>query len=147
MRGRRVIRVLAVVALGIALAGCAAESSESSSEGDPAATIEEVKAPDGTELQKVTLTGRAIDRLGIRFAPVAEQAGELVVPYAAIVYDSEGGTWVYTQPGPRSFLRERVTVRAIAGDRAFLTSGPDVGTEVVTVATPELYGAEQGIGA
>jgi hypothetical protein len=142
-----VAKLLAVAVLGVALAACAAESSESSSEGDPAATIEEVEAPDGTELQKVTLTRRAITRLGIRFEPVADQAGELVVPYAAVVYDPDGGTWVYTQPGPRSFLRERVTVREIAGDRALLTSGPEAGTPVVTVATAELYGAEQGIGA
>ena len=57
----------------------------------------------------------------------------------------EGGTWVFTEPEPNSFLRRRVTVREIAGDEAVLSDGPEAGTEVVTVATAELYGAEEGL--
>jgi hypothetical protein len=152
MRGARIRRirmmpVLAVAAIGIALSGCADGSESSESSGDPAATLEETKAPDGTELHEVTLTRSAIKRLGIDFAPVSDEGGALVVPYAAVVYDPEGGTWVFVQPGPRSFLRERVIVREIKGDQAFLLDGPEPGTQVVTVATPELYGAEQEIGA
>jgi hypothetical protein len=147
MRGGRGRWALAVAAVGLVLVACGPESSSDTSSGDPAATLEEVEAPDGTELHQVTLAQSAIARLGIELAPITELGGELVVPYAAIVYDPEGGTWVYTQPGPRSFLRERVTVRVIAGDEVFLTRGPKAGTDVVTVATPELYGAEQEIGA
>ena len=143
----RAIRMTAALFIGLALASCASESSDSESSGDPAATLEEVKAPDGTELHKVTLTAPAIRRLGVTFAPVAARGGDLVVPYGAVVYDPEGGTWVYTQPGPRSFLRERVTVREIVGNEAFLSAGPEPGTEVVSRATPMLYGAEQEIGA
>jgi len=137
--------VLAVAVVGLALFGCS-EASESTSSGDPAATLEETTAPDGTELQKVTLTADAIERLGIRLEPVTDQAGTLVVPYAAVVYDPVGGTWVYTRPGARSFLRAPVIVREIAGDDAFLFDGPAAGTRVVTVGTPELYGAEEEIG-
>ena len=139
--------VAAVVAVGLGLAGCADSSESSSSEGDPAATIEEVKAPDGTELQRITLQPRAAERLGIRFAPITEEAGSLVVPYAALVYDPSGGTWVYASPKPNVFLREPVNVREIVGNRVFLVDGPEAGTEVVTRATIELYGIEEGIGA
>jgi hypothetical protein len=144
---RRWIGAATLGVVGLLLAGCASESSESSESGDPAATLEETKAPDGTELQKVTLTAAAIRRLGIEFAPVTVRRADLVVPYGAVVYDPDGGTWVYTQPGPRSFLRERVTVREIVGKEAFLSAGPEPGTEVVARATPMLYGAEQEIGA
>lgn len=139
------LAVAAVVALGLGVAGCS-ESSESSSEGDPAATIKEVEAPDGTELQQVTLAPHAAQRLGIRFAPVTQEAADLVVPLGALVYDPQGGTWVYTEVKPRSFLRHRVEVREVEGDRVLLSAGPEVGTEVVTQGTAELYGTEEGIG-
>ena len=143
-RTRLALAALAAVSLGVA--GCASSEESSSSEGDPAATIEEVKAPDGTELQQVTLVPNAVGRLGIRFAPVTQEAGDLVVPVGALVYDPDGGTWVYTEVEPRSFLRQRVTVREVAGDRALLSEGPAVGTDVVTQGTAELYGTEEGIG-
>jgi hypothetical protein len=34
----------------------------------------------------------------------------------------------------------------IADDRAYLTTGPSVGTEVVTIGVAELYGTETGVG-
>jgi hypothetical protein len=139
--------VAAIAAVGLGVAGCS-DSSESSSEGgDPAATIEETKAPDGTELQRITLEPRAAERLGIRFATITEEAGSLVAPYAALVYDPFGSTWVYTSPKPNVFLRAPVNVREIAGERVFLVDGPEAGTKVVTRATIELYGVEEEIGA
>jgi hypothetical protein len=138
--------VAAIAALSLGVAGCADSSESSSDEGDPAATIEEVAAPDGTELQQVTLGPTAAGRLGIDFAPVTQEAADLVIPVGALVYDPEGGTWVYTEVEPRSFLRQRVTVREVAGDRVLLSEGPAAGTEVVTQGTAELYGTEEGIG-
>lgn len=139
--------VVAAVAVGLGVAGCADTSESSSEGGDPAATIKETKAPDGTELQRITLHPKSVERLGIRFAPITEEAGSLVIPYAALVYDPSGGTWVYTSPKPNVFLRAPVDVREIAGDRVFLVDGPEAGTEVVTRATIELYGVEEEIGA
>jgi hypothetical protein len=140
------LAITAIAAVGLGVAGCADTSESSSEEGDPAATIEETKAPDGTELQRITLLPRAKERLGIRFAPITEEGGTLVVPYAALVYDPAGGTWVYTNPKPNVFLRERVAVSEIVGDGVFLSDGPPAGTEVVTRGTLELYGVEEGIG-
>ena len=69
-----------------------------------------------------------------------------LVPYAAVIYDVNGGTWVYTkEPNALSFVRQSITVDYIEGDEAFLTEGPPVGTEVVTVGGAELYGAETGV--
>jgi hypothetical protein len=144
---RRVFWVVALVAMSLALFGCSEATESSESSGDPAASLEEVTAPNGEELERVILTEEAVKRLGIRMTPVAEQAGTRVVPYAAVVYDPNGSTWVYIRPKPRSFQRYPVTIRNIDGEDAFLSAGPDTGTPVVTVGTPELYGAEQEIGA
>ncbi len=68
-----------------------------------------------------------------------------VIPYAAVLYDPQGKTWTYTNPGPLTFVREPITVDRIEGDKAFLSDGPAPGTLVVTVGAAELFGAETGV--
>ena len=41
--------------------------------------------------------------------------------------------------------KQRITVAAIKGHSALLSSGPTVGARVVTVGAPELLGAEYDI--
>ncbi len=67
------------------------------------------------------------------------------VPYAAVIYGLRGETWVYTKPEPLVFVRQPITIDYIDGDQAILSEGPAAGTEVVTVAGAELYGAETGV--
>jgi hypothetical protein len=68
------------------------------------------------------------------------------IPYAALIYDVDGGTWVYVkEPNALAFNRQSVTVDYIQGDLVFLTDGPDVGSEVVTVGGAELFGVETGV--
>jgi hypothetical protein len=109
-----------------------------------------LEAVEGTELNRVILTERAAERLGVETATVNEamKSGEqrLVIPYSALVYDINGGTWVYKALEPLVYIRESVTVDYIEDDEAVLTEGPEVGTEVVTVAVAELYGADTGVG-
>jgi hypothetical protein len=64
------------------------------------------------------------------------------VPYGAIVYYAKGQSWVYTNPEPLVYVREKVEVEDIEGDQAALSSGPATGTAVVTVGAMLLYGAE-----
>jgi multidrug efflux pump subunit AcrA (membrane-fusion protein) len=94
----------------------------------------------------VTLTEDAARRLDIQTAAIRESMvnGRLrtVLPYAAVMYDTEGGTWVYTSPEALVFLRNRIEVDFINGDLAVLSSGPSSGTSVVTVGATELYGSE-----
>lgn len=142
-RERWLITLLALAAL--ALAGCSESAGGGASGGDAAATIQEV---DGTDLVRVTLAPGAAERLGLEMGVVRQVPdGGTAVPYAAVVYDPNGDTWVYTSPKDRTFVREPITVTSISGEEAFLSSGPEIGTEVVTVGTAELYGAEQEIGA
>lgn len=111
-----------------------------------------VELIEGTELKRVTLTDKAAERLGIEtvsagWAKLAkERAPRLVVPYASVIYDLNGETWVYTSPESLTFVRHRIEVDYISADLAVLTSGPEVGTEIVTVGVAELYGIETGVG-
>jgi hypothetical protein len=102
----------------------------------------QVERVEGSELSRVTLTEKAAERLGIE----TDLAGRKVVPYAAVLYDAKGVTWVYTSPANLVFVRHRITVDYIEGDTAVLTDGPPAGTRVVTVGGQELFGAEFEIG-
>lgn len=70
----------------------------------------------------------------------------LVVPYAAVLYDSKGETWVYTSPQPLVFVRHRISIDYIRGDQVVLSAGPPVGTTIVTVGAAELLGTEFEVG-
>lgn len=144
---RWIVMVLLVLAI-IPLAACAGE--EAQAEKEEPATIETVA---GSEFNRVTLTAKAAERLDIQSEPVGQQAMEgssmLVVPYSALLYGLKGETWVYVRnPGPDSlsFMRAPVTVERIEGDLAYLSDGPAVGTEVVTVGAAELLGTDTGVG-
>jgi protein tyrosine phosphatase (PTP) superfamily phosphohydrolase (DUF442 family) len=129
------------------LAGCGAATDPVE---QPQSTLKPVA---GSSVQQVQLTEQAMQRLGITTVPVqavpATQSGQSarkVIPYAAVIYDTDGSTWTYVNTGARSFVRQGITIRAIDGGTAILASGPAVGTPVVTVGAPQLLGAEYDIG-
>jgi hypothetical protein len=166
----RWIVVLPLVA-GLGLSACQRPSSSAKHEG-PA----KVEKLEGSQLSRITLTAKAAERLGIETGTVAtlgtaagtvvaqgdpagdpgararatrlarSASGALVVPYAAVIYDAHGETWVYTSPQPLVFLRHRIEIDYIEGDKAVLRSGPPVGTTVVTVGAAELLGTEFEVG-
>jgi len=70
----------------------------------------------------------------------------LVVPWAAIVFDVQGGSWVYEQVQPHVYARRRVEIRSVSGDHALLVRGPTPGAAVVTTGAAELFGTEFGTG-
>ena len=107
-------------------------------------TVEKIADSD---LKRVILTQKAAERLDIKIGKMAaDAAGVMTAPYAALVYDGKGKTWVYTNPEPLVFVRALVVVESIKGPNAILKSGPPTGTTVVVVGVAELYGAESGIG-
>jgi hypothetical protein len=69
-----------------------------------------------------------------------------IIPYAAVLYDARGNTWVYTNPEPFVFVRAAIRIETIVGDDVLLAEGPPAGTAVVTVGGGELFGAEFGVG-
>ena len=142
---RWMVMVLLILA-ALPLAACSQASPVTASKVEPA----KVEKIEGTELNRVTLTEKAAERLDLQTAPVREEPVDgtqrLVVPYAAVIYDLEGATWMYISPAPLTYVREPITVDYIEGDMAVLVDGPASGTEVVTVGVAELYGADTGIG-
>ena len=69
-----------------------------------------------------------------------------VIPYSAVLYDARGNSWTYTNPEPLVFVRHRIDVEYIEGDRAVLRQGPATSEKVVTAGAAELFGVEQKFG-
>jgi hypothetical protein len=139
----------AVILIALPLSGCRQDAAASPKQSP--ATLEESGQPG---IKRVRLTERAAERLGIEMAEVREEAVTIadnsvqrkVIPYGAIIYDTKGQTWTFTNPEPLVFIRHSVTVERISGDKVILTEGPPVGTTVVTVGSAELMGAESKYG-
>jgi hypothetical protein len=139
--------VILLILAALLLGACSqTQAADAASKVQPAV----VEAIEGTELNRLTLTEKAAERLDLQTAQVSEEQVDgtqrLVVPYSAVIYDLEGKTWIYISPSPLTYVREPVTVDYIEGDMVVLVDGPASGTEVVTVGVPELYGADTGIG-
>ena len=137
--------IVVLIILGLQLSACAPKSA-AKVEFVPPSVLEPIE---GSDIQRVLLTEKAAERLNIQLATISDEqvngTERKVVPYAAVIYDLEGATWVYTSPAPLTFVRESITIDFIEGDQAVLMNGPSSGTEVVTVGVAELYGAETGV--
>ncbi len=108
------------------------------------AKVEEIG---GSSAKKITLIQSASDRLDIKIGKIqANAAGRLTTPYSTLLYDIGGKTWVYTNPEPLVFVRERVQVESIQDKVALLKGGPAAGTRVVVLGVAELHGIESGVG-
>jgi hypothetical protein len=133
---------LLLVVPGLPLAGCAEVETEATVSYQPA-TVEPLA---GSDVKRVTFTAEGARRTGLETAPVRADGDRTLVPYAAVIYDPEGRTFVYTSPERLTYVRREIAVESIEGDAAFLSEGPAAGTEVVTTGAAEVYGAELEIG-
>ena len=132
-----------VIGAAAILAGCAAATPAET----PPALIKPVA---GSQIPQLQLTERAVQRLGIVTQPVrptttAGQPAHEVIPYSAVVYDTDGSTWTYVNTAARTYEREPITVTGIDGQVALLSAGPAAGAPVVTVGAAELLGTEYNI--
>jgi hypothetical protein len=122
------------------------EEAETTVENE-AAKVTHLEGPEhAAEPTQIKLTEDAAKRLDIQTEAVIDEsvAGKTqhVIPYAAVLYDTEGKTWTYTNPEPLVFMRHLIVVDRIDGDKVALSDSPPVGTKVVTVGASELYGSE-----
>ena len=146
---KRTEQWMAVLAILGSLTLAACQKKAAKHEVEHPATIEKIE---GSDLKKVTLTARAIERLDLKTDEVREQrvspsaSAQRVVPYSSLIYDPQGNTWVYTSPQPASFVRHKVDVERIEGEVVVLKDGPPAGTVVASRAVAELYGAEFKVG-
>ncbi|HEX5944140.1 MAG TPA: hypothetical protein VFY66_17800 [Anaerolineales bacterium] len=131
----RLILVTLIFA-GLLLSACGAQTTA------PEKVVPSKLEPiEGTDLSKVILTEKAAERIGVE--TVAASGSE--VPYAAVIYDIEGNTWIYTNPEPLTFVREQIMIDRIEGDTAFLAESLPGELKVVTVGVAEIYGTETGV--
>ena len=135
-----------IVIAALAIAGLLLTACQKDHGAHHAEHPAEVEAIPGSDLKKVTLTERAVERLALKTEKVREDKSGKVVPYSSLIYDPMGQTWVYTSPTPRTFVRQKVDVDQIKGDMVYLKDGPPVGTIIASVAVAELYGTEFAVG-
>ena len=150
---RWMVTALAMGAL--LLLACADAAAKANEAKTPPSTVEKIE---GTNISRVTLTTRAAERLAIKTEPIgviplaprsiagAPVLPRLVITYAAVIYDTSGATWVYTNPSHLVYVREPISIDFVQDGIAALFSGPPTGTQVVVAGAAELYGAETGVG-
>ena len=135
-----VIVMLLITALQLSACG---KATEAPAEVRPV-QVEHLNS--ATEASHVILTPDAAKRLDLQtdVAQVEDIGGaqRVVIPYASVLYDTQGKTWVYTTTDSLTFTRIPVEVDSITGDDVVLQSGPPSGTQVVTVGAEELFGSE-----
>lgn len=129
--------LLAVAATGWAGACTAAEDGEEHSYA-PAS----LAPADPSGVKQVTFTEDAARRIDLQTGTAEASGRNVVVDYAALIYDQKGGSWVYVMPEPLTYRRTKVDVLRIEGDQVTLVRGPAPGTRVVTRGAAEVYGAE-----
>ena len=140
--------LLCAAVLAMILAGCSKVEQAAYKAPDPF-TLEEIK---GTELVRLRLEPKAVERTGIKTAKVAgvvqfgAESTALRIPYAALLYNPDGTTFVYGNPKANTYLRHNVTVDYIKDQTVVLSDGPEIGTAVVTDGAAELMGIEFGVG-
>jgi hypothetical protein len=106
-----------------------------------------VEATSDSKIMKVTLTPKAAERLGVVIDEVrADPSGRRIVPYASVLYDLTGKTWVYISADPLTFARGAVVIDTIKGDNVYLTDGPPTGTKVLAAGVPQVFGTEVKVG-
>jgi hypothetical protein len=135
---------LAMITFGAS--GCSEAGASNEANSETAVTVESAGED---QPARITVSERAEHRLGLRTEPVRPLTGQPgvteVISYTAVVYDSDGKSWAFSSPSPRTYLRVPIDIASITGKTVQLKSGPPVGTQVVVVGAPELVGAEAGI--
>lgn len=133
------INYLALLLILVATFGLAACGPQTPSiEKIEPSRLEEIP---GSDLKRVILTEKAAERIGLETVEVNGST----VPYTAVIYDTSGQTWVYSNPEPLTFVRMPILIDRIEGDQAFLAEKLETDAPIVTVGVIEIYGAETGV--
>jgi hypothetical protein len=137
------VLVAATSAACLEMSCYSALAAETAVTGAPA----RVEDTGNAKIKKITLTPKAAERLGIEIDEVrADPSGRLIVPYAAVLYDLAGKTWVYISADSLTFVRGAVEIETIKGDNVYLSAGPPIGTKVLVAGVPQVFGAEVRVG-
>jgi hypothetical protein len=136
-------KAAAAALVTLAVTVLAACSAPASARHVPAARMERV-APD--KAPSVVLSPVGAQRLGLQAVTVRRAGSLTMIPYAALLYQPDGQTVVYTVTGPLTYTRQAVAVSKIEANRVYLSRGPAPGRRVVTTGAEELLGVQDGVG-
>ena len=126
----RAMTGVALLAAATSLSACK-EAEKAEKDHYQPATLTPIKGDE--EHQLITLTKLGASRIGIQTGRVQRGARGLTVPYASILYETEGGkAYVYVNEKGLEFKRESIEIERVAGDRVIIRKGPHVGAKVVT---------------
>ena|SRR5215212_6008664 len=136
---------LVLIAAGVSLSACSQTSTGGYEADKPAGPVFKVEPIKGTEVALVKFSALGAKKVGLQTAVIRRDGEQKVMPYAALLYDSEGKAFAYTSPKPLTFVRKKVKVERVEGDRVMLAEGPPAGARVVTTGADEVYGTEFGV--
>jgi hypothetical protein len=105
-------------------------------------TVEPIK---GTDVQRVRMKDETAALLPVETATVRREGKRTVVPHAALIYNPDGDSFVYTKPKAETYVRALVKVVRVDGDDAMLSDGPRAATTIVTTGAAELLATEYEI--
>lgn len=74
--------------------------------------------------------------------PAGASEERLLIARSAVLWDGNGGEWVYVRVSEDSFRRQRVELGQTVGDEVVIARGLDDDDEVVTTAAQALYSEE-----
>lgn len=137
---RRLGSGFALLAAAVVLSAC--QEVPSTKVDSKPYTLQPIK---GTDLQRVKLEAHVARKIDVQTATVSGRGKLRLVPHAAVIYNPEGKSFVYTVPAPLTYVRAPIAVRLAIDERAILSKGPPAGTKVVTVGAAELLATEYEI--
>ena len=130
----------AALAAALALGACS-EVESNVRENQPYT----VEGPEDAAIKRVKMEDATAALLPVELATVRKRGNRTVVPHNAVIYNPDGGSFVYTKPRAETYIRAPIEIGRVHGDDATLSKGPPAGTEIVTTGSAELLATEYEI--
>ena len=137
---RRLGAGLALLASGLVLGACS-EVESNVRENQPY----KVEGPEDAAIKTIKMEDATAALLPVRTTTVRREGSRKVVPHNAVIYNPDGGAFVYTKPKAQTYIREPIEIIRVHGDDATLSDGPPSGTTIVTTGSAELLATEYEI--
>jgi hypothetical protein len=137
---RKLAAGLAVLASGLVVGACS-EVESNLRENQPYT----VEGPEDAAIKTVKMEDATAALLPVELATVRKDGGRKVVPHNAVIYNPDGGSFVYTKPQAETYIRAPIKIVRVDGDDATLSKGPPSGTKIVTTGSAELLATEYEI--
>jgi len=137
---RRLGAGLALLASGLVVGACS-EVESNVRENQPYKVV----GPEDAAIKRVVMEDATAALLPVETTTVQRDGGRKVVPHNAVIYNPDGGSFVYTKPKSETYIREPIEIVRVSGDDAVLSKGPPSGTTIVTTGSAELLATEYEI--